>query len=111
MPTENIEYTIKRIEQMENIFNEVSNSFYSNPSCIFSKNIRKKLSVLTQYYESSLWIDDYTADESRKLPSDLKRGVLSEDGIYNFLCDIKEFEHENSSVLKKFIFKICSLFK
>lgn len=101
MSTENIEYTVQRIEHMESIFSEVSNSFYSNPNCIFSKNIQKKLSVLTQYYESEQWMCDYTADENGQLPSDLKRGVLSEDGIYNLLCDIREYEHENSSVLKK----------
>ena len=31
--------------------------------------------------------DDFEADDAGKLPKDLKRGVLSEDGIYDVLSD------------------------
>ena len=37
------------------------------------------------YYRSPLWRSDFEADEAGKLPADLPRGVLSEDGIYNAL--------------------------
>lgn len=42
---------------------------------------------LIAYYESDLWREDFEADEGGKLPADLKRGVLSEDGIYDLLTD------------------------
>ena len=29
--------------------------------------------------------EDFAADESGEIPADIKRGVLSEDGIYNLL--------------------------
>jgi hypothetical protein len=39
-----------------------------------------------------LWKLDYAADEAGKLPPDLKRGVLSEDGIWNLLSDYREIQ-------------------
>lgn len=43
--------------------------------------------ALSSYYESDLWMKDYEADEAGQLPADLKRGVLSEDGLYNLLAE------------------------
>jgi len=35
--------------------------------------------------DSGQWLADYELDEAGGLPPDLKRGVLSEDGLYNLL--------------------------
>ena len=43
------------------------------------------LGELSAYYSSDAWKRDYAADEAELLPKDLKRGVLSEDGIYALL--------------------------
>jgi hypothetical protein len=40
---------------------------------------------LAAYYEDDDWREDFEADEAGRLPADLKRGVLSEDGIYDVL--------------------------
>lgn len=45
------------------------------------------MNTLIRYYESNTWRNDYEADEKGLLPDDLKRGVLSEDGVYNLICD------------------------
>ena len=47
----------------------------------FQSEIRK----LEEYYSSQQWKDDFAMDEKGEFPEDLKRGVLSEDGIYNVL--------------------------
>lgn len=44
---------------------------------------------LDDYYGSPEWFDDLNADEQGLLPQDLKRGVLSEDGIYDVLTEYK----------------------
>ncbi len=41
-------------------------------------------------YGSKQWRKDFEADEQGLYPEDLKRGVLSEDGIYNLLERNKE---------------------
>ena len=45
---------------------------------------------LDEYYSSQDWKNDYVMDEDGLLPKDLKRGVLSEDGIYDALERNKE---------------------
>ena len=40
--------------------------------------------ILSSYYET-LWKDDFEADEQGLIPKDMKRGVLSEDGLYDLL--------------------------
>ena len=47
---------------------------------------------LSKYYGSELWKLDFAADEAGNLPPDLKRGVLSEDGIWNLLSDYREIQ-------------------
>ena len=49
--------------------------------------IQDDVKELSAYYESDEWRDDFEADDAGKLPKDLKRGVLSEDGIYDVLSD------------------------
>lgn len=48
------------------------------------------IAALETYYGSEAWKQDYADDEAGKLPIDLKRGVLSEDGIWNLLSDARD---------------------
>ena len=50
----------------------------------------ERLAELSKYYGSPEWMEDFEADEDGRLPSDLKRGVLSEDGVYDLLSDNKD---------------------
>lgn len=55
--------------------------------------VRDELTELEKYYTSREWKADYDADAAGKLPPELKRGVLSEDGIDSVLerfRDLKE---------------------
>ena len=65
---------IKRIEKYERLFDEAS-------ACPDPE----KLAALDAYYTSGQWLEDYTADENGELPPDLKRGVLSQDALYDLL--------------------------
>ncbi len=46
---------------------------------------RAELDVLAAYYESPDWLSDYEADERGEFPSDLPRGVLSQDAVWDLL--------------------------
>ena len=52
--------------------------------------VQEDIKTLNQYYGSEEWKRDFADDEAGRLPADLKRGVLSEDGIWNLLSDAKE---------------------
>ena len=52
---------------------------------------REEIEALDYYQRSGLWQQDFEADEAGKLPSGIRRSVLSEDGLYNLLETIGTF--------------------
>lgn len=56
------------------------------------------LKALETYYTGKDWKRDSADDAAGLLPPELKRGVLSEDAVYDLLCDYdrlrKAFEEE-----------------
>ena len=74
-----------RVAFYERIFDEVRNM--SRETAASGEETRMKISLLDEYYTSGEWQEDYEADEAGLLPADLKRGVLSQDGLYDFLTE------------------------
>lgn len=70
---------IERVEKYERLFDEATES--SDP---------EKVAAMTSYYTSGEWLEDYEADERGELPPDLKRGVLSQDALYDLLERVKD---------------------
>ena len=54
--------------------------------------VREDIETLTGYYENGCWRQDYEADEAGLLPEDLKRGVLSQDALYDLLAEYGALE-------------------
>ena len=54
------------------------------------ENFKDNFKALKRYQKSGKWQKDYEADEQGKIPAELKRGVLSQDGLYNLLQDATE---------------------
>ena len=81
------EYLI-RISEMEAILDRANYLIENNSSNL--EKFRPEIEKLEAYYTSQLWKDDFALDEAGELPSSLKRGVLSEDGIYDMLEKYKE---------------------
>lgn len=80
-----IEDVINRINEMEFIFDRLQDNIEHKDENWY----KDLLNYLITYYQSDLWKYDYHLDEVGLLPSDLKRGILSEDGIYNFITSIE----------------------
>ena len=77
---------LDRISGMEKIFDEAQEIVHSLEQAIAAyKDFLPEIQKLEAYYTSRQWKDDFALDEAGKLPVTLKRGVLSEDGIYNLL--------------------------
>ena len=86
-----IERAIERIRKMEEILNkglELLDSSATSEEMLLA--FQGNIGVLERYYGSQDWKDDLALDETGKLPADLRRGVLSEDGIYDLLERNKE---------------------
>lgn len=54
-----------------------------------NKKLRFLIGELEKYYTGAEWRKDYESDDAGLLPKNLKRGVLSEDGIYDLLEEYK----------------------
>ena len=82
-----------RISSMEQHMERASSAII-NFSAALDKYIEAQQSIaaLSDYYGSDEWKQDYADDEAARLPAGLKRGVLSEDGIWNLLSDAKELD-------------------
>lgn len=78
---------IERIKKYECYMDEAALLLRSGEN---SDRLKYLISELEAYYESVKWRKDFEDDEAGLLPKNLKRGVLSEDGIYNLLEEYKE---------------------
>lgn len=81
----------ERIKQMELLFDRASQAVMELSAAI-DKYVEAQESIkkLKAYYASDAWRQDYADDEAGRLPKELKRGVLSEDGVWNMLSDSHE---------------------
>ena len=86
---------IERITYMEQILDEATEAVSSlSESLEKYAVIQDKLQELTAYYSSKQWRQDFDDDSAGKIPLDLKRGVLSEDAVYNLLADISSLKEQ-----------------
>jgi flagellar biosynthesis chaperone FliJ len=95
---------IERIEKMEAYLNESEKAVRELSKALDRyESALASLKKVSDYYGSALWMKDYEADESGKLPSDLKRGVLSEDAVYDLLTEHHELVLRMSRAVTKSI--------
>ena len=87
------EIEIERIKWMEQRFNNALAAI-KDGSADSLKAVEEDVAELSKYYGSELWKQDFAADEAGTLPPDLKRGVLSEDGLWNLLSDYREIQNK-----------------
>lgn len=82
---------LSRISRMEQYYDIVCNAIYKERVLVSeNRDIDELVEILKEYVESGLWMNDFESDERGELPRELKRGVLSEDGLYNLLSDAEQ---------------------
>ena len=62
-----------------------------NEAVMAYAKIQPVVREIEHYYTSPAWKEDFDRDERGEFPPDLKRGVLSEDGIYAMLEDNRDW--------------------
>ena len=73
---------VQRILHYEAVMQEAERLLRDGNS---AERLPQLLNALESYYTSAAWKQDLAADEAGLLPQKLKRGVLSEDGIFDLL--------------------------
>ena len=82
---------IERIEEMERCLDASKNAIRKLSEALSAfEEIQSQYRELSDYYGSDLWRRDYEDDEAGRLPRDLKRGVLSEDAVYDLITENRE---------------------
>ena len=77
---------IERIQHYETLLDRIAPVLENLEEALDAfEGIQEDVKELAAYDEDDDWREDFEADEAGKLPADLKRGVLSEDGIYDVL--------------------------
>lgn len=84
---------IERIKAMEERMDRAWKAVRELQNAIEQFNgVRADVEALSDYYENGCWRQDYEADEAGLLPEDLKRGVLSQDALYDLLAEYGALE-------------------
>ena len=93
---------IERIEEMEQKFNQAFDAIRKMETAFeHYESTQENIRQLNAYLGSKAWKDDLYADEAGILPVNLKRGVLSEDGIWNLLADWHELKERMAQLVCK----------
>lgn len=80
---------IDRIARMERLYDTLRYALYGSlPTDVGI--VAEAGTELAAYLDSGKWLEDFELDEAGLLPRGLKRGVLSEDGLYDLLREVKE---------------------
>lgn len=83
---------IERIEHFEKILDEATAAVDNLSSALENYSaVQEKYFELMEYYDGE-WRQDYEDDEAGKIPKDLKRGVLSQDAVYDLLSKNRELQ-------------------
>ncbi len=65
------------------------------------REIQPEIAALADYMDSGVWLQDYTDDAFGRIPRDLKRGVLSQDALYDMLTDEYRLRQEMLALCEK----------
>ena len=89
----------ERIAAYEEILDRVSQVADRMESSLEEyEQILPDIRKLEDYYASSEWKEDYAADEAGLIRKDLKRGVLSQDTVFDLLERVREIRTEMSRI-------------
>ena len=80
------ESQIARISRMEEILDKSGKAVRDLKEALDRYvALEEEIRELELYYTGGQWQNDFADDEAGKFPRDLRRGVLSEDAVFDFL--------------------------
>lgn len=89
--TEQIERIMSMEERMDRVRKAIQDLHVAMEQM---DEVKEDVNTLTAYYENGIWRKDYESDEAGMLPKDLKRGVLSQDALYDVLTEYTELDKQ-----------------
>ena len=97
---------IVRIQEMERRLEEATAAVGQMEEALERyEAAQEAVESLANYLDSEEWRQDFADDEKGLLPQDLKRGVLSEDGIWNLLDNNRDLASRMQEISDKILTK------
>lgn len=94
MVSTNNKEQLQRIRKMERHLVRAASALERLSSALDKyEEAKADIAALASYYGSNDWKQDFADDEAGRLPKNLKRGVLTEDGIWNLLEEHRELQN------------------
>lgn len=82
---------LERIKRMERHLDQAAEAVASLRTALERyAAVQPQISELISYYDSGEWLRDHDDDCAGKLPQELKRGVLSQDAVYDLLTELTD---------------------
>lgn len=81
------EEDLMRIQEMERIFDKALELRKHPELAEAYQAFLPEIEKLKEYYEGGQWQKDYEADEAGLIPAGIKRGILSQDALYDFFSE------------------------
>lgn len=86
---------LERISYMESVLDNALSAIRAYTDTPGQRQyIQSMIDTLAAYYHSPQWMQDYEDDEAGLLPKGLKRGVLSQDAVYDLLEQWDEYTRD-----------------
>ncbi len=83
-----LEERLQRIIRMETIYDRSCAAIEHLQQALQEYlDVEKELAELETYYQGAQWLADFDADRAGEIPKNMKRGVLTEDAIYDLLTE------------------------
>ena len=99
-----IEITMEQIERIKNMEERLDHAsqVVMKLSAALDDYVEtlEDIRALESYYGSEEWKKDFADDEAHQLPEALKRGVLSEDAIWNMLEDHRALKARMDEIVR-----------
>ena len=94
---------VERVKKMEDVSKQVDAMLkLLNQGIDRYTQLQYDIELLRHYMDSKQWMEDFEADEAGKLPKDMPRGVLSEDGLFNLLNRVEDVEDRFLDIVREF---------
>lgn len=96
-----VEERIARVTAMEARMDQAAEALALMEAALPRYEAAQELLRQLEDYMEQDWMADYEADEAGELPEDLKRGVLSQDGLYNLLFDARQLRERLRELIQE----------
>lgn len=92
---------LTRVREMEDRYDELTRILGELDEAVSNfADLKPELAALRDYMASGQWRLDFEADEAGLIPAEYKRGVLSEDGLYDLLQGADEVVARAKEILE-----------